>query len=266
MENNIDNIKKREEKRKELLETIKRSMSSVALMIFVFFLLSVVGAIFFKLSIAKEIFIVELLWLFLIYPVFWLHTKIKTAVWVNNFHLFWVSCELLFLTIIIHFLGSIAWIAPSFYLFFSLYENFLFGRLQRISMLFLTLGSYLIMVSMEFIGLVNNYNIFFPSINVYRNYSYTVMTIAVTVGMIVFSFLTTNIFREELEEKIKEKMRINQDLLKAQGSLQKANEELNKRIKMLERVHKLTLNREMKMIELKEKIKDLQEQLKKKNS
>ena len=35
---------------------------------------------------------------------------------------------------------------------------------------------------------------------------------------------------------------------------------------MLEQVHKLTLNREMKMIELKEKIKDLQEQLKKKNS
>ncbi|MCD6550541.1 hypothetical protein J7K24_03300 [bacterium] len=261
----MKDTKEKEEKRKEVLETIRKSMSSVALMVFVFFLLSLIGAIFFRISLAKEIFIIEILWLLLTYPVFWIHTKIKTAVWINNFHLFWVSCELLFLTMIVHFLGSIAWIIPSFYLFFALHENFLFGKLQRVSMLFLTLGFFLGLVLLEFIGLINAYNIFFPSINVYGNYPYTIMTVLVMLGMIIFSFFTTNVFRRELREKIEEKIRINRDLIKTQESLRKANEELNKRIKMLEQIHKLTLDREMKMIELKEKIKKLQEKLKNKN-
>jgi len=81
----MKDTKEKEEKRKEVLETIRKSMSSVALMVFVFFLLSLIGAIFFRISLAKEIFIIEILWLLLTYPVFWIHTKIKTAVWINNF-------------------------------------------------------------------------------------------------------------------------------------------------------------------------------------
>lgn len=249
-----------EDQREELLNLIKKSTDSVRMMVFSFFVVSFLLKIVVGASFPIQLFLIELLWIILSFPFFYFTKRIKGISAINNFHLFWIVCELFMLTLIIHFIGGIMWVGPFFYLFFALYENFLFGKRQRIAMLFLTIVFYVGLVFLEFFKFIPTYKVFSLP-NLYEDLDYVISTIVVTSGMIIFSFLASDIFRTELENKIGQIFKINRSLLDTQKSLERTNKELLERMKELEKINKFAVGRELKISELKEKIEELEKKL-----
>jgi len=257
MDNNIEKIR---DQREELLSIIKKSTDSVRIMVLSFLALSLFLKVFLKVPFSSTLFLLELLWILLSFPFFYVTKRMKGVIEINNFHLFWIVCELFLLTFIVHFVGGIMWVGPFFYLFFALYENFLFGKRQRIAMLFLTIMFYVGLVFLELFKFIPTYRIFSLP-NLYENLDYIISTVIITSGMIIFSFLASGIFRTELENKIGQIFKINRSLLDAQKSLERANKELLERMRELEKINKFAVGRELKISELKEKIEELERKL-----
>jgi len=82
------------------------------------------------------------------------------------------------------------------------------------------------------------------------------------VGYLLIRYTRQEVKQKEiLEEKVKERTK---ELRKSKEEIERAYEEIKKKKEDLEKFYKLTVGRELRMIELKQKIKELEEKLKKK--
>jgi len=265
-------------KEKELLDNIDKSTNSVRFLVISFLLLSLLFRFVFSFPIVFQVFLIEALWLILSFPFKHLTKKAKTIAGINNIHFIWVGCELVLTTIIVHYIGGINWIGPLFYMFFPLYEVFLFGKKQRIAMFTLTIASYVSLVSLEYLGAIPVQNVVLSNIYAQRNSFLT--TLLAESGMITFSFLAASIFRNSLEENFKKLSIAHEELkdikdtltvrvnastkelkklnLHLEKEVRKRSRELKTKLEELEKFRKLTVGRELKMIKLKERIEELE--------
>lgn len=282
MENNTNStILKR-----DLISSIEKSTNSVRVMLITFFFLCLIIKYIFDVVLPLELFIIEAVWLLLSFPFFYIITKTTKVEKINNIHFAWIICELLLLTIIIHFTGGVTWIVPFVYMFFPIYETFLFGKKQRTIMLLATISFFLSLAFLEYFKIISPH-IIFPGINILYSKSYFVTIAIIVSGMIVFSFVATNLFHEELGKKLRQLSRVNSELKEIKDSLairvkaktkeleninfeleekvKKRTVELKERVEELERFQKITVGRELKMVELKKEIERLEKNLKKKS-
>ncbi len=247
-------------RKKELLKSIEKSTKSVRSMVFSFILLSALLKFIFGIPLPYTVFIVEIAWLSLSYVFFHINKRAKTISGINNIHFTWIIHELLFIAIIIHYIGGIAWIGPLLYVLFPIYGTFLFEKKRRIMMAILTLIFFIIPSLLQYLKIIHPH-IIFEGLDIYKN-NYFAITLFFETGIIIFAIIATSLFRDKLENRMKELSSAYNKLNKIKENLKKRDEELKKRVKELERFYNMTVGREIRMIELKKIIK----KLKKKNN
>jgi len=276
-------MENKENQRDGLLKRIKDSTNSVRAMLVVFFVLPLGFRIFLGTPFSDRLFVLVVSWFILSFPFFFFTKQARTLSSINNIHLGWIICELILLTMIIREIGGIAWLGPFFYLFFAIYETFLFAEKQRTIMFFCTIASFLSLILLEYFGIISYHQIFPALLNVSKNPEYFFSTVSVELGMIIFSFVAIGIFRGELEKRIQQVTVAYKELEEIKNTLavrvkaktkaleeEKASleqkvgqrtKELQEKLEELEQFHKLTVERELKMVEVKKEIAKLKKEL-----
>lgn len=265
--------------KEELVKNMKKSTNSIRIMLIVFLFLCLIFKYIFNVPLPPEFFIIEIAWLLLTIPFLCAIRKSKENVKrIINIHFAWIVCEILLMTVIIHFVGGITWLGPFFYFFFPIYNAFIFRKKKRIMAFAILVFCFLSLAFLEYFQIVPP-NTSFSDASILHNKSYFITTTLIILGMIVFSFIAANELHKNLENKIKELSKSHRDIEDIRDSLkirikaktkelkdanfdleekvQKRTKELNKRVEELEKFQKITVGREIKMAELKEEIRKL---------
>jgi hypothetical protein len=113
------------------------------------------------------------------------------------------------------------------------------------------------LVALEFFQIIPRYNIFFEY-DFYENFSYLIITLFAELVIIMFSFFASDLSQKELEEKMIKEINMKESLIKTQKRLEGINKELKDKMELLEKINRVTIGRELRMIELKKRIKELE--------
>lgn len=232
--------------------------------------------------------------LFLITILFnYLHRKIKDLKKTENLYFINAVFEIILITAIIHYTGGIEWIGIVFFVPIIVQANIVLSIKKGMAASLLSLFSFAGLVFLEYAGVLPHYKFLSSEPANYRNFSYISLTIIAGVGFALFyTAFIASVFsrqlktavhnigqekeraasaRQELEEaktalEVKVRART-EELEKQAGDLesqvQARTQDLQQKIDELEKFNRLTIGRELKMIELKKEIRRLKAQLEK---
>ncbi|MFA6353643.1 MAG: hypothetical protein WCW93_01790 [Candidatus Paceibacterota bacterium] len=206
--------------------------------------------------------------------------KMETVSGISNLYLVYSTIfELFFLTIIIYANGGIVWIGVIFYLFTIIYCNIVLDKIK---------GTLVSLVAFLWFGALTCLEYFqiIPYIpfaqfreNLYLDPKYVVATLSFVFVTFILSGLATSgltdILRKRtgelektkvelekskavLEERVLARTKELQDIANnLDNQVQKRTEDLENKMKDLKRFQELSVDRELKMVELKEEIKKI---------
>jgi len=166
----------------------------------------------------------------------------------------------LLMPLLISHFGSVIYYPVT--LFFSLYiivSNPIFNsRIYSYFFFCLTFLMIITLAAFEYFGLYPSYPAF-PVETLYRTGQLKNITFSLLFPLLIFSVIQFYIdnFWEAFRKQAKELKKLNMEL---EERVKERTKELQKRVNQLERFHKLTIGRELKMIELKKRIKELEKQ------
>lgn len=203
-------------------------------------------------------------------------TEIGTGKMVNIYFIFQVL-EAIFILVLMHvagvtpFLGAIILANYLFTAYFT-YNNkfYLWGVLS------FCLSGYITLVSLEYFGVIPFVDVLGTGINLSGNFSVFMINLVPSTLLMVLLFIIISFFSDKLHEIIKELFQKEKELSEAKGVLeirvkartqelerekisleQKVRErtvELQNKINELEKFQKISVGRELKMIELKKEV------------
>jgi hypothetical protein len=246
---------------KKLIKLIEEGVKSLRVTLFGFVLIAIIFKFFLEMPFSYNIFLILILWIFATFPFAWSSKKSKTITKINIIHSFWIIFQLTLITVLVYYLGGIAWIGPITYIFFPIYETFLFGKRQKLLLVISSMSSLTGLAFLQYLRIINP-PIVFTGINIHEA-SYFYATLLIEVGIIIFSTKASLLFRENFEEKREKLSFAYEQLRKNKKFLEKREKELKKRVEELEKFQRLIKGRKSRMKELKERIKELE---KKKNN
>ena len=281
---------KKGEKRKNITdilfeETFNGIKSDIrlTLKILVFFtLLAVLSKFILKVNIPIFAFIILFIWI-LIYS---LHNHLiryqKSREGLCVFHFRNNFLDLILLTIIIHYLGGVEWIGGIFYLFCFAWATNSLSKKRVMVLYFSAISFYSILAILEYFQIIPHIFMFGPSPDYFQKPAYIIIQIFSLAAVLFFIIENYGTFsatlkkkqeglinaQEEVDEakkvleiKVKARTRELQDLTEEQEDIiRERSKETQERVEELEKFQKLSVGRELKMIELKEEIKALKNQ------
>lgn len=179
-----------------------------------------------------------------------------------------IIIELIFFTIIMHSAGGVESISTVFFFLPVVSASLIFG--SRESILTAIASSVLInwLIIVEYYGIIRHIprygvpTIEYLSLSIALTKTITTSIFYVIVGAFV-GYGAKMLFKREksFEEKTQLLDEQSQRLVRRGHALAEANKELDNKVDELERFQKLTVDRELKMIELKNRIKELEGKL-----
>lgn len=204
--------------------------------------------------------------------------KMETVSGISNLYFAYSTIfELGFLTIIIYANGGIMWVGVIFYLFTIIYSNIVLTKIKGtlVSLVaFLWFGA---LACLEYFQIIPYIPFAQFRENLYLDPKYVVTTLSFVLLVFVLSGLATSVLTDILRKRTEELEKTKFQLEKSKAVLeervlartkelqdvannldkqvQKRTEELEDKMKDLKRFQELSVNREEKMIELKEEIK-----------
>jgi len=206
-----------------------------------------------------------------------------TASGISNLYLFYdILIELPLLTVIVYSTGLIEW-TGIFYLFPIVFTSIVFPR--RRALLIYTAASiyYIFVVLLPSFNMVSFKYYFLSEINPSEKQSYILTTIFFTTATFYLVGLVANLLTdlltkrttelEEIKEKLEEEKAVLEIKVKArtrdleesaiilEEKVKERTKEVEEKMKELEKINKLAIGRELKMIELKNQIEELKEKL-----
>ncbi|MFC1629985.1 hypothetical protein ACFL06_00420 [Patescibacteria group bacterium] len=194
-----------------------------------------------------------------------------------------ICLDIVFLTVIIYFLGGITWIAPFFYSLILVNIFWIFPEGKAFFLIGLSLFFLSSMVALQYLEILPTIYLFLPGEGSLQNLNYTILTVSGSLAVIIFLSYASDVYRRILNKQIEGLKRVQAQLKTAKESLEidvvkktksleeekknlesevkKRTKELEEkkilsqeRVKELEKFHTAAVERELEMVQLKEKI------------
>lgn len=211
--------------------------------------------------------------------------KPQTAV---NYYFGYLFFDLFLLTLILHFLGGIAWIIPAIYLLYVMNLFWLFPKFQATFLVGWTVLLLILCAFGTYFRIFPYVDVFLPEEKNPQNFSFVLTSTIIALAIMSFLGYFSDTFYQFLDKKIRELRKKGKELILAkrlleievgkrtrelQGGKEKVAKEIEEKtreleekkkiveaqVKDLEKFHKMAVSRELKMTEIKEKIERLKE-------
>jgi len=280
---------KKEIEFEQILYKFKIDLASTIKMLIVFNVLVIVLKLIIGVSFPVQVSILLFIWLFN-YLFIWknLLGLPKTINGIYNLYCSYNSVDFLILTFIVYYLGASEWIGLIFYLITLALSALLLPRKKTILLGVIAFFFYACLLTLEFFEIIPH-RAFFSGVNLYRSPGFVITQIVICAAVFYFIADSIGFFSEMLRQRqrqlLKEKQKVIEayekiedskkvlevkvkartkeleELTEKQESLiNSRTEELTEKVEELEKFQKIAVGRELKMIELKEEIKRLEEQ------
>ncbi len=255
-----------------------------------FLFLMLILRLVFKIPLPDILFILVSFLLLFSLPIYLLIDKVKekSPRRAINYYFGYLLFDLLLLTLIINFVGGIAWIIPTIYLFYIITFFWLFPWFQAIFLVLWANLLFILLVLVTYFGILPHFDIFLTEEKNPQNFPFVLTSTIIALTIIVFLGYSSDAFYRLLDKKIKELRRKGKELVSTKKFLEaevgkrtkelqeerkkmaklveEKTRELKERRKIveakvedLEKFHKMAVSRELKMAEIKEKIEKLKE-------
>ena len=273
----------------EFLPRIKADIEQRFPIISGFLLLMIVLKVVFKVSLPNSLFLLVSLMLLTSIPVAFSFDKLqKRAKKAVNLYFGYLLLDLVWLTIIIYFAGGIAWIIPSIYIFYVINLFWLFPKFQA-TLLVGWVSLLLILLAFgTYFGIFPHVDIFLSEEKNPQNFPFVLTSTIIALASMSFLGYSSNTFYLLLDKKIKAlrekgkkliltkrflEIEVGKRTRELQGERKKMAKEVEEKtrelqerrklgeaeVRKLTKFHKTAVSRELKMVEIKEKIQRLKE-------
>jgi len=281
---NKEKINSRDILFEEALSSVKVDIRFTLIILTFFVLLALFGKFILGIAVPLFVFIILFVWALLYFSYNYLIKRKKNKEELCNFYFRNNIIDLLLLTAIIHYLGGVEWIGAIFYLLVLAWTGNVLPKKKALTLCLLAIFFYSVLVSLEYFQFLPHRVIFGPSLGFYQDPAYILIQILTVAAILFFIAETYGTFsgalkkkqeelsktqgeveeaRKVLEIKVKARTRELQELAEKQEErVKERTKELQEKIEELERFSRLTVGRELKMVELKREIKKLEEELK----
>jgi len=215
--------------------------------------------------------------------------KPTTASGISNSYLIYdILVQLPLLTFIVYNVGGVEGMGAVFFLFPIVYTSIILSRKRALLVYSVASIYYILLVLLSYFNIIPFKPYFNLGVNLYQNTHYVVDNVLLTISTFYLIGLAANLFtdllkkrtielgetkkeleneRMVLEVKVKARTKELEELTKGlEEKVKEKTGELKEKMNNLERFNKLAVGRELKMIELKKKIKELEKQLQEKGS
>ena len=202
---------------------------------------------------------------------------------VISFHFYYNFFSMIILTVIIYYTGGITWIMPIFYSFTIVNSFWIYPRKLAVLMLGWCCILFTLLVLLQYLRILSGIYIFRPEEQVFENFFYVLLTafggaiVLICAGLFSNNFYTlfNNKIKElkktkgylqetkrsllaEIAERTKEaeieREKLREEVERRTEELENRREGVREKVKELEKFHEVAVEREMKMVGLKEEI------------
>ncbi len=192
----------------ELSEALERfkAVQQVRIPILTVFLLLAIGLkLGLNISIPNMIFVVLATLLVSTFVISYLVRRQKLAARVDKINFGYLFFELLMITIIIHYVGTVAWIAPIFYAFIIMHASATFSSRRGLVIALGACVCYISLTLLDYFGAIPHHELFSLTPGLHQNPTFVATTLIVVAGFLLFLGYQSSIYGRLLKLQSEEK-------------------------------------------------------------